>query len=106
VQRRLGAALLIAPLATCWAHSSRRDSPSAAATQLWLPSNLGAARGPLSNGQAVQRAVDTIHGGRCRVTSIEADGEQLINVQEPKRHVNVDRYVVAPEAEPYLGRRP
>lgn len=55
----------------------------------------------LSDGQAVIRALDAIaakSGTPMRITTIAADGENglSVDVQEPKNHINVDRYVVAP----------
>jgi len=100
----LGAALLIAPLAACSALSSGGGSPYGSGDPALAASNLGG--GPidpfLTNGQAVQRALDAIaarSGRPMRVTSIEADriNGLMVNVQEPKKHVNVDRYVVAPD---------
>jgi hypothetical protein len=54
----------------------------------------------LTDGQAVMRALDAIaakSGTPMRITNISADGENglSVDVQEPKNHVNVDRYVVA-----------
>ena len=54
----------------------------------------------LTDGPAVIRALDAIaakSGNPMRVTTISADGENglSVDVQEPKNHVNVDRYVVA-----------
>ncbi len=56
----------------------------------------------LTNGQAVLAAFDAIaaHSGRpLRVTSITADrlNGLTVEVQEPAHHVNVDRYVIAPD---------
>ncbi len=55
----------------------------------------------LTDGAAVMRALDAIAGrsGRpLRVTSINADQMNglMVDVQEPSHHINVDRYVVAP----------
>lgn len=56
----------------------------------------------LMDGTAVLRALDAIaaHSGRpLRITSIGADQMNglTVDVQEPAKHVNVDRYVVAPD---------
>jgi hypothetical protein len=56
----------------------------------------------LSNGQAVLQALDAIaaHSGKpLRVTSISADQVNglMVDVQEPAKHVNVDRYTIAPD---------
>ncbi len=100
----LGATLLlIAPLAACSA-SAAGASPYGAGDPATTASNLGG--GPadpfLANGQAVLRALDAISarsGKPFRVTSMEADriNGLTVNVQEPTKHVNVDRYVVAPD---------
>jgi len=54
----------------------------------------------LSNGVAVMRALDAIaarSGKPLRVTSMNADQVNglSVDVQEPKKHINVDHYVVA-----------
>ena len=56
----------------------------------------------LSNGQAVLQALDAIaaHSGKpLRVTSISADQTNglMVDVQEPAKHINVDRYTIAPD---------
>lgn len=56
----------------------------------------------LANGDAVVKALDAIAqktGAPLRVTSMEADTMNglTVNVQEPKNHINVDRYVVEPD---------
>jgi hypothetical protein len=56
----------------------------------------------LTDGRAVLRALDTIaaHSGKpLRVTSMNADRTNglTIHVQEPKKHVNVDEYVITPD---------
>jgi hypothetical protein len=56
----------------------------------------------LADGQAVLKALDTIeaHSGKpLRVTSMQADttNGMMVNVQEPKNHVNVDEYKIAPD---------
>ena len=56
----------------------------------------------LSDGQAVLHALDAIAGksGKAlRITSIDADRMNGLTVQaqEPKHHVNVDQYVIAPD---------
>lgn len=54
----------------------------------------------LTDGHAVLRALDTIaakSGTPLRITTISADGVSglSVDVQEPKNHINVDRYTVA-----------
>lgn len=54
----------------------------------------------LTDGQAVLHALDAIaakSGTPMRITTISADGVSglSVDVQEPKDHINVDRYVVA-----------
>jgi hypothetical protein len=98
-------------LAPCSAHSSGGGSAYGSGDPALAASNPGG--GPidpfLTNGQAVQRALDPIaaRAGRpMRVTSIEADRlNGLIVIKEPKKHVNVDRYVVRPMGRS-PGRRP
>ena len=56
----------------------------------------------LTNGQAVLAALDAIgrrSGGPLRITSISADriNGLTVDAQEPAHHINVDRYVVAPD---------
>lgn len=56
----------------------------------------------LADGQAVMRALDAIaerSGKPLRVTSLMADGTNglTVDVQEPKNHIDVDQYVVAPD---------
>jgi hypothetical protein len=56
----------------------------------------------LSNGQAVLQALDAIaaHSGKpLRVTSISADQTNglMVDVQQPAKHINVDRYTIAPD---------
>ena len=55
----------------------------------------------LANGNAVLKAFDAVEaksGSPLRVTSMNADTMNglTIDVQEPKNHVNVDQYVIAP----------
>jgi hypothetical protein len=56
----------------------------------------------LTDGAAVLRALDAIaaHSGKpLRITSISADQTNglMVDVQEPAKHVNVDRYAIAPD---------
>jgi hypothetical protein len=56
----------------------------------------------LTDGQAVIKALNAIaekSGRPLKVTTIGADGVNglMVDVQEPKNHVNVDHYVVAPD---------
>jgi hypothetical protein len=58
----------------------------------------------LSDGNAVLHALDAIaarSGKPLRVTEISADriNGLMVNVQEPATHINVDRYVVAPDGK-------
>ena len=65
-------------------------------------SSEGAAGGGdfLTDGRAVLHALDAVaqkSGTPMRVTTISADGVSglTVDVQEPKNHINVDRYVIA-----------
>src|SRR6202042_3995660 len=56
----------------------------------------------LSDGKAVLQALDAIaakSGTPLRVTSMDADriNGLEVNVQEPKNHINVDHYLIAPD---------
>lgn len=58
----------------------------------------------LADGKAVLLAFDTIaaqSGKPLRVTSLNADRTNglTVNVQEPKNHLNVDAYVIAPDGK-------
>ncbi|MGA2759361.1 MAG: hypothetical protein ABSF08_03430 [Candidatus Cybelea sp.] len=90
-------------LGACSGSSSARGSYGSGDPNLAAP-NLGG--GPidpfLTDGQAVLRALDAIaeHSGRpMRVTSLSADRMTglMVDVQEPKNHINVDHYVIAPD---------
>jgi hypothetical protein len=64
----------------------------------------------LTNGNAVLHALDAIasrSGTPLRVTEISADQTNglMVDVQQPKQHINVDRYVVAPDGT-LLGPTP
>ena len=71
--------------------------------KLAAPNPLGGPVDPfLTNGEAVLRALDAIaarSGRPLRVTAISANNVEglTVDVQEPAHHVNVDRYVVAPD---------
>jgi hypothetical protein len=90
-------------LAACSGSSTGRNSYGSGDPNLAAP-NLGG--GPidpfLTDGQAVLRAFDAIaaHSGRpMRVISLSADRVNglMVDVQEPKNHINVDHYLVAPD---------
>jgi hypothetical protein len=58
----------------------------------------------LADGRAVLHALDVIaehSGSPLRVTSMDADATNglTVEVQEPKQHVNVDQYIVAPDGK-------
>jgi hypothetical protein len=71
--------------------------------KLAAPNPLGGPVDPfLTNGEAVLRALDAIaarSGRPLRVTAMSANNVDglTVDVQEPAHHVNVDRYVVAPD---------
>jgi hypothetical protein len=90
-------------LAACSGSSTGRNSYGSGDPNLAAP-NLGG--GPidpfLTDGHAVLRAFDAIaaHSGRpMRVISLSADRVNglMVDVQEPKNHINVDHYLVAPD---------
>jgi hypothetical protein len=72
-------------------------------SKLAAPTSTGGPIDPfLTNGEAVLRALDAIaarSGRPLRVTAISANNVDglTVDVQEPAHHVNVDRYVVAPD---------
>lgn len=100
--KKLIVALSMLVLAACANQSSNSDYGTG-------DPNLAAANpggGPidpfLTNGQAVLRALDAIaqkSGRPLRITSISADEVNglMVDVQEPKQHINVDHYVMAPD---------
>lgn len=80
-----GAALAIIVFSACSARSSGGSS---------------AGGDFLTDGHAVIRALDAVaekSGTPMRITTISADGVSglSVDVQEPKNHINVDRYIVA-----------
>jgi hypothetical protein len=87
-------------LAACSA-APRGGSYGTADPSLAVANPAGGAADPfLVDGDAVRRALDAIAaklGTPLRVTSMNADRVNglSVDVQEPKNHVNVDRYVVA-----------
>jgi hypothetical protein len=103
--RGLSCAVALAlALAACSASSSGGNSPYGAGDPNLAASNL--AGGPidpfLADGHAVLRALDAIaarSGRPLRVTSMLADRTNglTVDVQEPKKHVNVDQYAIAPD---------
>lgn len=88
-------------LASCSASSGRGGAYGTGDPNLAAANPGGGAIDPfLTNGDAVLKAFEAIaaHSGRpLRVTSINADQMNglTVDVQEPAKHVNVDRYVVA-----------
>ncbi|MBV8153437.1 MAG: hypothetical protein JO192_08025 [Candidatus Eremiobacteraeota bacterium] len=88
-------------LAIGCAAAPRGGSYGSGDPSLGAPNPGGGAVDPfLVDGQAVLHALDAIadrSGRPLRITSIQADrGNGLtVDVQEPKNHVDVDRYVVA-----------
>ena len=99
-----GAAVLALVLTACSGSSSNGGSPYGAGDpHLAAPAPGRGDIDPfLSNGNAVLRALDAIaarSGRPMRVRRISADQVNglSVSVQEPKRHVNLDQYVVAPD---------
>lgn len=95
-------AVAIALLLAACAGSTGRGSSYASGDPNLAAANPGG--GPidpfLANGDAVLSALDAIaarSGRPLRVTSISADQMNglMVDVQEPAKHINVDRYVVA-----------
>jgi hypothetical protein len=90
-------------LGACSGSSSARGSYGSGDPNLAAPSPGGGPIDPfLTDGQAVLRALDAIaarSGRPLRVTSLSADRMNglMVDVQEPKNHINVDHYVVAPD---------
>jgi hypothetical protein len=90
-------------LAACSGSSSARGSYGAGDPNLAAPNPGGGPIDPfLTDGQAVLRALDAIaarSGRPMRVISLSADGMNglMVDVQQPKNHIDVDHYVVAPD---------
>jgi hypothetical protein len=90
-------------LASCPAASAGDVSPYGPGDpKLAAPNPLGPIDPFLANGDAVLRALDAIaarSGRPLRVTDINANNVDglTVDVQEAAHHVNVDRYVVAPD---------
>jgi hypothetical protein len=90
-------------LSACSGSAGKQGSYGSGDPSLAAPNPGGGAIDPfLSNGQAVLQALDAIeaHSGKpLRITSITADQTNglMVDVQEPAKHVNVDRYVIAPD---------
>lgn len=99
--RFIGAAALALLLAACSSSSGGGSTYGAGDPKLAAANPGGGAINPfLTDGQAVRKALDAIaarSGKPLRITTINADRTNglLVNVQEPKAHVNVDHYVVA-----------
>ncbi|MBV8344818.1 MAG: hypothetical protein JO190_07470 [Candidatus Eremiobacteraeota bacterium] len=100
--RRFSVTLLFAfAVAACSGSSHGGSSYGSGDPSLAAPNPAGGPIDPfLTNGQAVLRALDAVaarSGTPLRVTQISADGVNglMLDVQEPKRHMNVDHYVVA-----------
>jgi hypothetical protein len=103
VKNALMLVTLALALGACSGSSATRGSYGSGDPSL-AAANLGG--GPidpfLTDGQAVLRALDAIaarSGRPMRVTSLGADRMNglMVDVQEPKNHINVDHYVVAPD---------
>ena len=97
------AAVVLCGLVAC-ATTSGGGSPYGTGDPTLAASNPGGGTVDpfLTDGRAVLRALDTIaaHSGKpLRVTSMNADRTNglTIHVQEPKKHVNVDEYVITPD---------
>ena len=103
--RLMGAlAILAIALVGCSGSSKGGDAGYGAGDpKLAAPAPGGSTIDPfLSDGHAVLRALDAIaekSGKPLRITSIDADriNGLTVQVQEPKNHVNVDQYVIAPD---------
>src|SRR5579871_2721723 len=101
VQRFFATLLIAFGLAACSGSSRGGSSYGSGDPSLAAPNPAGGPIDPfLTDGQAVLRALDAVasrSGTPLRVTEIGADGVNglTLDVQEPKNHVNVDRYVVA-----------
>lgn len=101
VQRSFGALLIVFGIAACSGSSHGGSSYGSGDPSLAAPNPAGGQIDPfLTDGRAVLRAFNAVAsraGAPLRVTTISADGVNglTLDVQEPKRHVNVDRYVVA-----------
>lgn len=99
----LAAFVTASALPACSGSSSSRCSYGSGDPNLAAANPGGGAIDPfLTNGQAVLAALDAIaqrSGHPMRVTSISADrlNGLMVEVQEPSHHINVDRYVVAPD---------
>jgi hypothetical protein len=91
-------ALAMSATVSAGTHAYPPGDPTLAA-----PNPMGGPVNPfLTNGNAVLQALDAVaqrSGRPLRVTSMSANQTEglTVDVQEPKNHVNVDRYVVAPD---------
>jgi hypothetical protein len=98
---RCFAALFIASTLAACSGSRGGSSYGSGDPSLAAPNPGGGPIDPfLTDGQAVLRALDAVasrSGRPMRITEISADGVNglMVDVQEPKAHVNVDHYVVA-----------
>lgn len=101
VLRCFATLLVVLGLGACSASSRAGSSYGSGDPNLAAPNPAGGPIDPfLTDGQAVLHALDAVasHSGTpLRVTEISADGVNglMLDVQEPTRHINVDRYVVA-----------
>ncbi|HVR45292.1 MAG TPA: hypothetical protein VMT95_01435 [Candidatus Binatia bacterium] len=101
VQRFFGTLLIAFVVAACSGSSHGSSSYGSGDPSLAAPNPAGGPIDPfLTDGRAVLRALDAVasrSGTPLRITTIGADGVNglTLDVQEPQRHVNVDRYVVA-----------
>ena len=98
--------LVAAGLAACSSSPGGGSSNYGSGDPRLAASNFG--NGPidpfLADGKAVLLAFDAIaaqSGKPLRVTSLNADRTNglTVHVQEPKNHVNVDEYVIAPDGK-------
>ena len=99
----LAAAILALGLPACSGTSSAQSAYGPGDPSLAAANPGGGPIDPfLTNGSSVLKALDAIaerSGKPLRVTSINADRMNglTVDVQEPKRHVNVDQFVIAPD---------
>ncbi|HEX3370029.1 MAG TPA: hypothetical protein VHS56_10680 [Candidatus Cybelea sp.] len=95
--------ILALALVSCSGSSGGHGAYGSGDPKLAAPNPGGGPIDPfLTDGQAVLQALGAIatrSGTPLRVTSIDADRMNglSVDVQEPKHHINVDRYVVAPD---------
>lgn len=101
MQHFFGTLLIAFVAAACSGSSHGSSSYGSGDPSLAAPNPAGGPIDPfLTDGHAVLHALDAVasrSGTPLRITTIGADGVNglTLDVQEPQRHVNVDRYVVA-----------